>query len=488
MHDERLPVVAAVGQAVDREGEPSAVDLAETAARTALEAAPGLHAAIGRVSFVGIVGPGPYNAAPAAELSRRLGFKGAACEVTTIGGNSPQWLVNRAAADVAAGRVEGVLIAGGEAMVSNRPARPRPEGVPAGADAVVGDDRFGVGPAETAIGLVLPAHIYPMLESVLAARAGRSHAEHRAVLGGLLAPFSEQAAKHPYAWMPEVLTAEQIAEPSPDNRVVAEPYTKRMNAFLRVNQGAALVVTSLGAARAAGVADDAVFVASGASAADVWLPSARPDLGRSPGIATAGRGALHAAGVSIDDIGHLDLYSCFPVAVELAALELGIELADGRGLTVTGGLPYFGGPGNNYVTHAIATMVERLREGGGHGLATGLGWYVTKHAAGVYSTEPPAGGFRLGDTEDEQARIDASALPVANEFAGRATVEAATVVYGRDGSVTSAPVIATTVDGVRVVAAASSDGLADLAGVNLVGAVVDVAGSPPSYRVVKEAE
>jgi acetyl-CoA C-acetyltransferase len=483
---DRLPVVAAVGQVVDREGEPSAVDLAERAARAAFDAAPGLAARVGRVSFVGIVGPGPYNHAPAGELCRRLGLEGAAREVTTIGGNTPQWLVNRAAADIAAGRVDAVLIAGGEAMASKRPARPGPGGVPDAADPVVGDDRFGVGPAETAIGLILPAHVYPMLESVLAARAGRSHAEQRAFLGRVLVPFTETAAKHPCAWTPEVRTADEIAEPSADNRIVAEPYTKRMNAFLNVNQGAALVVTSLAAAKAAGVADGAVFVLSGASAADVWFPSARPDLGRSPGIAAAAGGALHAAGLDADDVSHFDLYSCFPVALELAALELGIALDDRRGLTVTGGLPYFGGPGNNYVTHAIATMVERVREAGGAGLVTALGWYVNKHAAGVYGDRPPAAGYAAVDTSAAQDRIDAAAVPVAEDGAGRATVDAATVVYGRDGSVSAAPVIGTLADGRRVVAAAALEELPGLEGVNLVGGVVDVSGSPPAYRVVKE--
>jgi len=483
VQDDRIPVVAAVGQTVDRDGEPSAVDLAETAARAAFDTAPKLADRVGRVSFVGIVGPGPYNHAPASELATRLGLDTSDREVTTIGGNTPQWLVNRAAADIAAGRAETVLIAGGEAMKSKRPARPKGP-VPEQPDPVVGDDRFGVGPAETAIGLILPAHIYPMLESVQAAAAGRSHAEHRAFLGRLLAPFTEQAAKHPCAWSPEVRTPDELAEPTEDNRIIAEPYTKRMNAFLNVNQGAALVVTSLARARAAGVADSAVFVASGAGATDVWFPSARPHLGRSPGIAAATGGALTAAGLTADDMSLFDLYSCFPVAVELAAIELGLAVDDARGLTVTGGLPYFGGAGNNYVTHAIATMVERLREGGGHGLLTGLGWYVSKHAAGVYSTTPPARGFVAADTSGEQEAIDATALEVALEAEGPATVEAATVVYGRDGSVSSAPVIATLADGRRVVAGAAPEELASLAGVNLVGARVEVAGAPPSYRVV----
>ena len=173
------------------------------------------------------------------------------------------------------------------------------------------------------------------------------------------------------AWFPEALDAAEIATPRPDNRIVCEPYTKRMTAFLGSDQGAALVVCSLAAARRAGVADRAVFVWSGAGATDVRFPAARPDPGRSPAIAAAGRALFDAASqagggtVAIDDVEVLDLYSCFPSAVALAAEALGIALDDPRGLTVTGGLPYFGGPGNNYTTHAIAEVSERLPAGRG---------------------------------------------------------------------------------------------------------------------------
>ena len=177
--------------------------------------------------------------------------------------------------------------------------------------------------------------------------------------------------------------------------LVAEPYTKLMTAFLGVDQGAALIVCSLEAARASGMDDGAVFVWSGADVNDVWFPTARPDLGSSPAIAEAVGAALGANGLGVDDLCALDLYSCFPVAVEMAAEALGVRLDDHRGLTVTGGLPYFGGPGNDYAMHSIAAMVDVLRtDPGSKGLVTALGWYITKHSMGVYSTEPPPGGFR----------------------------------------------------------------------------------------------
>jgi acetyl-CoA C-acetyltransferase len=322
-----------------------------------------------------------------------------------------------------------------------------------------------------------------MFESVLAKRAGRDLPEHRRALGELMAPFTAVAAGHPAAWFPQRRAPAELAEISPDNRLVAEPYPKRMCAVINVDQGAAVVVTSLAAARRAGAADHAVFCVSGAEANDVWFPSARPDPGASPGIAAATSAALEAAGIGVDDVGALDLYSCFPCAVQMAASAMGLALDDTRGFTVTGGLPYFGGPGNNYTLHAIATMADRLRRSGGTGLVTGLGWYATKHAAGVYSGDPPSAGWRRGDTTAAQAAIDASAVEVASNAVGLATVVASTVVAGPDGKPRGAPVIARLADGRHVAAAAEEEELPALDGRNLVGEHVVVSGPLPRFRL-----
>jgi acetyl-CoA C-acetyltransferase len=174
--------------------------------------------------------------------------------------------------------------------------------------------------------------------------------------------------------------------------MVSFPYTKLMNANLQVDQAAGFIVCSHDAAIAAGVPEDRmVFPHSGADAFDHWYVSNRWDLHSSPAIVAAGRAALELAGVGIDDIALVDLYSCFPAAVQIGAAALGLPLFGDRPLTVTGGLTFAGGPGNNYVTHSIATMVERLRQGDAAtvGLVTALGWYITKHSVGVYGTSPP---------------------------------------------------------------------------------------------------
>jgi acetyl-CoA C-acetyltransferase len=477
--DDRVPVIVATGQVVERENPVGTLDLAERAARMALDAAPALAARLDHVSVVSMLTPGGAGPVPASTLAGRLGLRPARCETTTIGGNTPQWLVTRAAAAIARGERDGVLIVGGEAMRSAKVARGKVPRGPAGdpADPIVGDDRFGSSEAEMSAGLLLPTHVYPMLESVRARRAGRTMAEQRAWIATWFAAFTEVAAKHPCAWFPETRTPTELATPSADNRLVAEPYTKRMNAVLEVDQAAAVMVCSLASARAAGVADGAVFVWSGADANDVFHVSARPDLGASPGIAAATHGALAAAQVGVDDVALFDLYSCFPVAVAMAADALALAVDDTRGLTVTGGLPYFGGPGNAYTLHGIATMVDRLRETGGRGLTTGLGWFVTKHSAGLYGTEPPPLGFVVADTGEAQRAIDASAVPVASSASGPATIDAATIAYGPDGIANAAPAIATTRDGERVPVRARMDDLASLAGDGLVGASVHIEGN-----------
>lgn len=471
---DRIPVVIAAGQSIERTETVSPLELMARASESAFAQAPGLRSAVDRISVVSIMTTtGP---APASELADLVGAPTAICEVTTIGGNSPQWLVNRAASDIAAGRLGVTVIAGAEAVRSQRARRaaglPRLEGPPDLApDPVVGDDHPGVGPAELAIGLLAPVHVYPMFDSVVAARAGHDAGAHRRAMGELLAPFCAVAATNPFAWFRHAYRPEEIADPSPDNRIVAEPYTKRMTSFGGTDQGAVLIVCSLAAARRAGVAERAVFIWSGAEATDVRFPCARPDPGRSPGIAAAGRALFDAASaaagpggmIGVDDLAVLDLYSCFPSAVELATEALGIDPQDERNLTVTGGLPYFGGPWNNYASHSIATLTDRLRESQGDGptrlgLTTGLGWFVTKHALGLYGTTPPPGGFRRGDTTGDQARIDASAVEVALEVDAptQATVVAATVVRDHDGTATGAPVIARLPDG-RHMALAAED-------------------------------
>jgi acetyl-CoA C-acetyltransferase len=178
-----------------------------------------------------------------------------------------------------------------------------------------------------------------------------------------------------------------------------------------------------------------VFLHGCADANDLWHVTGRANYHSSPAIRALGTHAFAMADIRADDLSYLDLYSCFPSAVQLGCQELGIAEDDPRGLTVTGGLPYFGGPGNNYVMHSIVTMMEKLRsKPGAYGLCTGNGWYVTKHSAGIYSTKPLQGRWEREDPRSYQHELDAMLHPkFIEQPRGRGTVETYTVVTDRKG-------------------------------------------------------
>ena len=258
------------------------------------------------------------------------------------------------------------------------------------------------------MGLVGPPGLSFLRERATAA-AGEGVDEHQKKVSELYPRVSEVAAGIPMPGPGRAYNAEEIRTVTADNRMIGFPYPKLMNANdYSVDQGAALIMCSVAAARAANVPEERwLFPVSGADANDHWFLSNRSDFHSSPAIGAAGRAALALAGRSIDDVEFLDLYSCFPCAVQIAAAELGISIDDPRPLTVTGGLTFAGGPGNNYVTHSIAAMADKLRSRpGAVGLVTGLGWYVTKHSVGLWSTTPPQGGFRH---DNPQPQVDASA-------------------------------------------------------------------------------
>ena len=378
---------------------------------------------------------------PGVIVAKRLGISPKQTVVTTTGGNSPQMLLNDTALAIQDGHVDVALMTGAEAMYTRFRARKvkahlewevqPPDVEPT---QLLGDDRPGVSDAEMARSIMLPIQVYPVFENALRAAASESIHEHQRKVASLWARFSAVAARNPYAWFPEERTATEIATVTADNRWIGFPYTKAMNANLDTDQSASVIVCSVEAARAAGVPEEKwVFPWSGADAHDHWFVSERENLQSSPAIRVAGGAALSLAGVDIDDVAHVDLYSCFPSAVQIGAAELGLGLDEAnRPLTVTGGLSFAGGPGNNYVMHSIAAMVDKLRaDPRSLGMCTALGWYITKHAVGLYSTEPPPNGFRHARPQSE---VDAlpRRKPVA-DYEGPATIESYTVMHERDG-------------------------------------------------------
>ncbi len=468
-----------VGQAEQRPDDPrdalEPIDLLAAAARTAEEDAGATSALLRRLDTAAVVSTvsWPYPD-PGSLLARRLGASDVRRTVlTTVGGNSPQLLVNHLSAAISAGEVDVAVLGGVECLFSRRRARkqepklwlPWTEDDAPPCPEVIGDTRPGTSEYERTHLATDPIHIYPLFETALRASAGHGVAEHQQVVSELWARFAAVAAENPHAWSRVAYTAEQIRTPGPTNRMITFPYTKLMCARIEVDQAAALLLCSYEAAVAAGVPDDRmVFPLAGANAHDRYFFSERDRLDRSPAVHAAATSTLRAAGVGLDDVARFDLYSCFPSAVQVTMASLGLTgLAGGdeRPLTVTGGLGFAGGPANDYPTHTIARMVEELRaDPGSLGLVHTIGWYTTKHGVGLYSTTPPAAGFRLVDGAELQAEIDA--LPgraAAGAYEGDATIEATAVAMGREGDPSHAIVTLLTPDGRRVLANAHDPGV-----------------------------
>jgi acetyl-CoA C-acetyltransferase len=468
-----------VGQAEQRPDDPrealEPIDLLAAAARAAEDDAGASASLLRRLDTAAVVSSvsGSYPD-PGSLLARRIGATDLRRTIlTTIGGNSPQLLVNHVSAAIGAGEIDVAVLGGVECLFSRRRARkqepkvwlawteddapPCPE--------VIGDARPGSSEYELAHLATDPIHVYPLFETALRASAGHGVAEHQRVVSELWAGFAAVAADNPHAWSRVAYTAEEIRTPGPTNRMVTFPYPKLMCARIEVDQAAALLLCSYEAAVAAGVPGDRmVFPLAGASTHDHFFFCERDRLDRSPAVHAAATGALAAAGVGLDDVARFDLYSCFPSAVQITMASLGLvgpAGGDDRPLTVTGGLGFAGGPANDYPTHAIARMVEELRaDPGSVGLVHAIGWYATKHGVGLYSTTPPSDGFTQVDGTRLQDGIDA--LPhraAAGPYEGAAVVEATAVAFGRDGTASHAIVSLLAPDGRRVLANAHDPGV-----------------------------
>ena len=466
--DPRTPVIVGVGQVTQKLEDPGAgaepIDLLADAGRIALADAGGNGLAVDTIAVAAIISWRYPD--PAALLARRIGLEPRTTILSTTGGNSPQMLVNRIATGIQAGEHGVVMIGGVECMYSRRRARridptthldwTKPDDPEC--PNVWGDTRPGSTQYEMAHRAVAPTQVYPLFETALRHEAGHSIDEHQQHIATLWSGLAAVATSNPYAWSPVAYSPDDIRIPSPDNRMACFPYTKRLCANLDVDQAAALVMCSYEAAVAAGVsADQMVFPLAGADAHDHPYITERASLAQSAAIGIVGRAALGAAGLTLDDVARFDLYSCFPSAVQMAlhSLELaGPSGGDDRPVSVTGGLAYAGGPGNNYVTHSIAAMVEACRaDRGSVGYVTALGWYATKHSIGLYSTDPPAAGFRAVDPAETQAEVDA--LPrrePAGVLDGEGQVEATSVAFDRDDTPTIGIVSVLLADGRRALA------------------------------------
>ncbi|MCP5028066.1 MAG: acetyl-CoA acetyltransferase [Actinomycetia bacterium] len=438
--DPRTPVIVGVGQFIQKPDDLSesleAVAMMEQAVRRAASDSGAAHV-LTKVDALAVVQGAWKYSDPARLVAERVGSPSAHTMLTPNGGNTPQSLVTAMARRIAAGQLDVAVLAGAESIWTRR--RSRRAGIRLPVTNQIGvepDERFGAevqmgSSHEKERGFEQPVNFYPTFESAFRSSRGESIEDHRTRVSHLWESFNAVAAENPYAWRRDRLTAQQIRSPEGGNRMVGFPYTKAMNSNWDLDQAAALIMTSVATAEALGVARDRwVFPHAGTDAHDTYLVSNRNELYESPAMRIGGRRVLELAGVSVDDLAHIDLYSCFPSAVQISATEIGIPLD--RQLTVTGGLTFAGGPLNNYVMHSIATMADVLRnDPGSPGLVTANGGYVTKHAFGLYSTEPPRQPFQW---QEVQAEVDATPTrQVCESFDGEVAVEAYTIMHGHDG-------------------------------------------------------
>ena len=382
----------------------------------------------------------PYDD-PAGRLADSLGITPARKVYSGIGGTTPHLLVAQAAAAIAAGKADVAVVVGGEALDTVRRAKKAgerlewsyrdPEKKP-----FPFEEPFY--PAEVAHSVFQAWLTFAVFDVARRAHLGIDPDGYRRGLGELLSPMTAVAAANPNAWFREQRSAAELIEPTPSNRMVGYPYTKTMVSVMDVDMAAALILASDEAADLLGVGEDRrVYLHGTGYALDPVYVAEHDPMWSSPAMVEASRTALSTAGIGVDDVGYFDLYSCFGSSLNFACDALGIRPDDPRGMTVTGGLPFAGGPGSGYLFHSTAAMVDRLRrDPGAYGLVSGVGMHMTKHAFGVYSSDPPD-----EKVVERLAALDAhpthpSPTPgraIEDTYTGDARVAAYSVVHAKSG-------------------------------------------------------
>ena len=435
--DPRTPVVIGAGQINDREFGSEPIDLMTRCSEAAIADAAASGDLQGAIDAVRVVwGIWPYRD-PGRLVAERLGRPDARTTLTTTGGNQVYDLVVDTAEQISAGSIDVAVVCAAESMRTRRADHARgisteylAERDGAAPDDTVGSDSALTTPDEEAIGVHHPVRFYAMAETALRHRTGEPIDAHLHRISGMWARASEIAAANPHAWLRRAQPAEHIATASETNRPISAPYPKLMTSNLNVDQGGAVIMCSAEEAERLGVPRDRwVFPLAGSGAADHPSITTRWAFDESPAMRLAGRDALGLAGVDIDDCALLDLYSCFPVAVQVAQREL--EVAPDRDWTITGGLTFAAGPMNCYCILPLTRAIGMLRAAPGQrAFLTGNGGYFSKHSAVVLAGGPRPGGFRSSRPQAEVDALPARTAPTERTDDG--TLETYTVVYDRE--------------------------------------------------------
>lgn len=458
----RAPVIVGVGELIDRPDDPveglepidMLVKCAEAAERDA-----GVAGLLRKIDTVHVVRSmsWPYKDLPGL-LARRLRARHAETTYGPFGGESPVRQLVELADDIAGGYSDVALLAGAEATrtlmklaakgIKPNWSEPDLEGRrPTAVDFV--------SPESARYGLAQAVDVYPLYENACRRAWGQTFSEAQSESGRIWANNSKASAVNPCAWGGREMNSAQIVEPSETNRPVAWPYQKFMVSNISVNQASAIMLTSLGLAREMGIPDEhMVYVGAGAGCCEPSDFLARDRYDHAPALELTLTRALELNNISVDEVDLFELYSCFPIVPKLARRVLGLS-AD-HPTSVAGGLTFFGGPSNNYMTHAIAAMTRALRKGDAStGLLHGNGEYVTKHHAALLSSKPPREGVVVAN-ENMQAVLDTQypdppeLIHAFDAYEGAASIETFTVTFDRKGEPDRGIVIARTPAGQRV--------------------------------------
>ena len=468
-----IPVIIGVGQVNDR-GETSETDsaldslgLMQAALRAADEDAGGGWLA--RLDSLGVVDQISFPqlgdvSLPLADLvgaSPRFCYKSGYAS-----GDSPLLLLNEAANRIGAGEITVAAVAGGEALrtAARRAARAANEsGAPA--ENAVRAVAVRRGPSyRHRYGLIAPVDVYPLYENAARAAYRQTLAQAQAESAEIWSRFSKVAAENPGAWLRRVISAEEIQPAPPANRPIAFPYLKLMVANSSVNQGAAFIVTSLEEARARGIGDERmIFVGRGAAAHEPVDLMARANYSESPGMTVSLRKALELNDLTTAELDYVELYSCFPCVPKMARRVIDWPL--NRAASVFGGLTFGGGPVGNYMSHAVASLVLKLRVSGRCGLLFANGGLATHNHSMVLSREPFEPDI-FPQNFDFQAEADAlrGVVPAVDEnYLGTATLETYTVFYDRGGAPQGGAIIGRAPNEARFIAKVPVDDAATIA-------------------------
>src|SRR5467141_2473558 len=457
--DDRVPVIVGVGEIVDRpkeilEGlEPLAL-LEQALKRAEADSGGKLLGEIGSLDIVNFLSWRYRD--PEILLSDRLGIKPKHAYYGPVGGESPIRYLHEAAQRIARGECSVAAVCGGEAQSTatkaeragiDLPWTPFAHDVP--------EPKRGAAcqkPMAVKLGVCRPITVYPLYEAATSAHWGQTPREAMAESGQLWSTYSNVASRNPNAWLKRRFTSEEITTPTPDNRLIAWPYTKLMVANPTVNMGGAILMTSLAKARAAGIAEDRlVHVWGGASAEEPRDYLIRDQFFESHPQNAVLKAVMELAGGDGKAFDAIELYSCFLCVPKMARRTLGLG-ADVQP-TVTGGLTFFGAPLNTYMTHAACAMVRKLRSGAKLGLLYGQGGFVTKHHAMVLSRQPPQHALAQDTSVQAEADRHRGAVPdFVTEASGKGAVESFTVIYGRGGDVEHGVVMLRTEKNARALA------------------------------------